>query len=671
MQTKVKNKMKELIPVLSEKEKQEIFAYYSVYEKYVYEISEKGTKELKEHPVFGKLISGIPKEIAAERSKFSRELQKDAIINNNWLPYIEYQTVQGVTYAKMGLDFKAWYEVVVLAKNHIVPYLHKEYGNGMELVSSLTGMNRFMDIAMGIIGEAYLQEKEEIIIEDTKKIKALNDELEQTVKEITDYKYALDESSIIAITDQKGIIKNVNNNFCTISKYSREELIGQDHRIINSGYHSKEFIRNIWTTIANGKIWQGELKNKAKDGTIYWVDTTIVPFLDSEHKPFQYIAIRSDITERKNTELKIKKLHEELEQKVNDRTADLERNILQLNEFKHFFNNSNDFSCIANKEGYFEILNPIFEKVLGYSRNELTENPFLDFVHPDDIDSTLREYEKLKSGALVINFVNRYRKNDGSYLYFDWNATPNPATGKLYCIARDITARKAAEDQLLSVNKELEAFSYSVSHDLRAPLRAVNGYAQMLNEDFGTKLDEEGKRIIENISYNAAKMGTLIDDLLTFSRLGRKDVQKSLIDMNELTEGVLIEMDKADSHSAKINIGKLHTVQADYGLLNQVMFNLISNAVKYSSKKKEPVVEIFSEEKNGEIIFSVKDNGAGFNMKYYDKLFGVFQRLHSQEEFEGTGVGLAIVQRIIAKHEGRIWAEGKVNEGATFNFAIK
>ncbi|TRX29382.1 response regulator [Flavobacterium franklandianum] len=225
-------------------------------------------------------------------------------------------------------------------------------------------------------------------------------------------------------------------------------------------------------------------------------------------------------------------------------------------------------------------------------------------------------------------------------------------------------------EELQNSNKELEAFSYSVSHDLRAPLRAINGYAEILNEDYGSKLDDEGKRIIDIIRDNATRMGILIDVLLSFSRLGRKEIQMTEIDMNKMTEEVMVELNKSTTHNAKIKIGKLHEVKADYGLLRQVMINLISNAVKYSSKKKNPVVEISSEEKNGEIIFSVKDNGAGFDMRYADKLFGVFQRLHSQDEFEGTGVGLAIVQRIISRHEGKSWAEGTVNEGAVFYFSI-
>lgn len=224
--------------------------------------------------------------------------------------------------------------------------------------------------------------------------------------------------------------------------------------------------------------------------------------------------------------------------------------------------------------------------------------------------------------------------------------------------------------ELEYVNKELESFSYSVSHDLRAPLRALDGYSKILEEEYAMVLGAEGKRLLENIQYNAKKMGTLVDDLLSFSRLGKNEIKKSQINMNEMVKSILNEIKGSRPHKAFVKINTLLSTHADKVLLQQVWVNLISNAIKYSQKKQKSNVEIGSTKAENEIIYYVKDNGAGFSMDYANKLFGVFQRLHSEKEFEGTGIGLAIVQRIIVKHGGRVWAEGKINEGATFYFTL-
>lgn len=224
--------------------------------------------------------------------------------------------------------------------------------------------------------------------------------------------------------------------------------------------------------------------------------------------------------------------------------------------------------------------------------------------------------------------------------------------------------------ELQAANKELEAFSYSVSHDLRAPLRAVHGYAKMLEEDYDKVLDGEGKRLLGQVQNNAQKMGMLIDDLLAFARYGRKEINKSTIDMRLMCRNVLDEINKSTTHVADVRVGELHPVKGDSALMWHVMVNLLSNGIKYSSKKEKPVVKVKSEQNNGEVIFSVSDNGTGFDMLYVNKLFGVFQRLHSSEEFVGTGVGLAIVKRIVERHGGRVWADGKVGEGATFYFSL-
>jgi two-component system, sensor histidine kinase and response regulator len=225
-------------------------------------------------------------------------------------------------------------------------------------------------------------------------------------------------------------------------------------------------------------------------------------------------------------------------------------------------------------------------------------------------------------------------------------------------------------EELEYINKELESFSYSVSHDLRAPLRALSGYSQMLQEDYVQVLDKEGKRLVGNIQHNARRMGMLIDDLLTFSKLGKKEVQTSPVCMQDIVEQALKEIGESTSHSASVTIKRLLPAQADKSLICQVWVNLISNAVKYSARKEKPEVEIGSVKGEGEVTYYIRDNGVGFNMKYSSKLFGVFQRFHGQNEFEGSGIGLAIIQRIITKHGGKVWAEARVDEGATFYFTL-
>jgi two-component system sensor histidine kinase/response regulator len=225
-------------------------------------------------------------------------------------------------------------------------------------------------------------------------------------------------------------------------------------------------------------------------------------------------------------------------------------------------------------------------------------------------------------------------------------------------------------EQLKTMNEDLESFSYSVSHDLRAPLRALISYSQILQEDFYDKLDDEAKGLIDRIKYNSNRMNVLINDLLTFSKMGRKQLAKTTVDTGEMVKKVIAELSETQQHKAAFKISALENAYGDPSLLQQVWINLLDNAVKYSSKKEKPEIEIACGRQNGELIYSVKDNGAGFDMKYADKLFGVFQRLHSPKDFEGTGVGLATVQRIIKRHGGRIWVDARENEGATFSFTL-
>jgi PAS domain S-box-containing protein len=262
------------------------------------------------------------------------------------------------------------------------------------------------------------------------------------------------------------------------------------------------------------------------------------------------------------------------------------------------------------------------------------------------------------------------------------------SSGKIigtFGLSRDITGRKVNEQQikklnddlllrsgqLESVNKELEAFSYSVSHDLRAPLRHIDGFVKLLDKSANSNLDERGRRYLEIIADSARRMGTLIDDLLVFSRMGRMELHCANVEPDALIHEVM-ETLQDDMKDRKIEwkIAKLPQVRADLAMLRQVWANLIGNAVKYSRPRDPAIIEIGCNESDAEFVFYVRDNGVGFDMQYAHKLYGVFQRLHRVEEFEGTGIGLANVQRIVLRHHGRVWAESKLNEGSTFFFAI-
>jgi signal transduction histidine kinase len=230
---------------------------------------------------------------------------------------------------------------------------------------------------------------------------------------------------------------------------------------------------------------------------------------------------------------------------------------------------------------------------------------------------------------------------------------------------------QAKAKQLEESNQELESFSYSVSHDLRAPLRAIDGFALMMEEDYLDRLDAEGRRYLTVIRENTKRMGALVDDLLAFSRLGRQAVSKSPVNMEALVREVLDEALRDHKGTPPlVQIEQLPTANADRGLLRQVWVNLISNALKYGSKSAHPTITVSGQRSPTECAYVIRDNGVGFSMDYVEKLFGVFQRLHRADEFEGSGVGLAIVHRIVSRHGGRIWAEGAINQGAIFSFAL-
>jgi PAS domain S-box-containing protein len=370
----------------------------------------------------------------------------------------------------------------------------------------------------------------------------------------------------------------------------------------------------------------------------------------------------------------------DLEERVQQRVAELAAARAELNGF---FAMSLDMLCIAGSDGYFKRLNPAWSATLGWTDDELRDKPYLDFVHADDREATIRAASQLADGKTIVQFENRYACRDGSYRWLQWKAVP--VRDFVYAAARDISDQKATDSRIRGLNdeleqrvselnaltQELEAFSYSVSHDLRAPLRHVTGFAAILEKSAGPTLDEKGRGHLRIISDAATRMGRLIDDLLVFSRMGRQEMTRGRVDLAALVEEVRRDVTShAAGRSIAWNIHPLPVVRGDAATLRLVLTNLLSNAVKYSGTQPTAEIEVAGNGTPAETVVSVRDNGVGFDMQYAHKLFGVFQRLHSTDDFEGTGIGLANVRRIVHRHGGRVWAEGAVGRGATFFFSL-
>lgn len=469
----------------------------------------------------------------------------------------------------------------------------------------------------------------------------------------------------ILLTDANGIILEVNNAACNLFGYTESELKDQGLKgIMNK---SDKELNAFITLRAQYGYAKEELQFIKKNGKTIYTELSSTIFKDAFNKDKASIIIH-DITARKEAQQALLESEERY------------RLLLELAPVGIAV-------LIDHKINY---INPAGTRLLGASNSEHLRYKSMDeFVTFNGSFNPIDECLKNKKQKLPLEW--HLKRLDDKSIVTEVMITPLSYQGVTACqmIFLDITERietkneimqlnlqleKRIEErtvQLLSANKDLESFAYSVSHDLKAPLRGINGLTQLLQDRYAPNFDEEGIRLCERITANSLKMSKLIEDILLFSKANTSEIRKTKVDMYKVVNRVLKDMDLKDTlKKVDFKIDSLPSIKGDAILIEQVWINLISNAIKFSSKKENPVIEISCEKEADNYTFVIKDNGAGFNMNYANKLFDVFQRLHSEQEFQGTGAGLAIVQRIILKHGGTIWAEGEEDKGATFYFTI-
>jgi PAS domain S-box-containing protein len=415
-------------------------------------------------------------------------------------------------------------------------------------------------------------------------------------------------------------------------------------------------------------------------GAVDYLFTPLTPeVLRSKVAVFVELARKNREIQRQAAALRVVE-EERMQRKLDETNARLEWETRR----NHFFRLSIELLAISNYDGIFTQTNPTWQKTLGYEENELHGRALQEFIHPDDLVATNEVIGNILQADTPLYFENRFRAKDGTFRWLGWTVAPFAAEGLLYIFARDMTERRERENEirrlngdleqrtlsLQLLNQELESFSYSLAHDLRTPLRSITAYSEMMAGGEAGELTSEALKMVHTIQRNSGRMTQLMDDFLAFFRVARKDVKQEKIVMTAIAREAIATVSVDSKRQVDFKIGALPSAKGDPAMVLQVLVNLISNAVKFTALKEKAEIEVGCLTDRSPNVYFIKDNGVGFNMKYYSRLFGVFERLHRREEFDGTGIGLAIVQKIVQRHGGSVWAESVIDNGATFYFTL-
>jgi PAS domain S-box-containing protein len=457
----------------------------------------------------------------------------------------------------------------------------------------------------------------------------------------------------LLVVDAGGTIRIANAAAREIFGYSSEELTGQPIEIL-----VPEDVRERHVSLRDAYIDAPDARSLGhsrsisgvhRDGSIVSLEIRLNP-LETEDGTF-VVASVFDFSTRRQIE------------RERDRVFEL----------------TGELILVTGPDGLIQHVNPAVGAILGYGAEELTGRPFMDFVHPDDREASAERFQSRLRGEHGPPAETRCLCRDGSFRVILWGSAYDPERQLVYGVGHDITDRKREEEALRqatvsveAMNRELEAFSYSISHDLRAPLRAIDGFSLALFEDYAHVLDAEGLKHLQRVRRAAQRMSDLIEDLLRLSRISRREPKQELVDLSQLVEEAIHDLrEREPERRVEVHVAHDVITRGDRGLLDIALRNLVDNAWKYSAKREDAEIEFGRAFVDGEPAYFVRDNGVGFDMALADRLFGAFQRLHPAEDFQGTGIGLATVQRIVNVHGGRLWADATVDEGAQFTFTLR
>src|SRR5215813_1039048 len=495
---------------------------------------------------------------------------------------------------------------------------------------------------------------------EEKAYRKTEEDLQKSLKELADIKFALDESSILAITDQSGIIKYVNDKFCEISKYSREELLGQDHRIINSSYHPKEFIKNLWTTIANGKVWKGEFRNRAKDGSNYWVDTTIVPFLNEKGKPYQYVAVRNDITERKRAEE-------------------------QLREQATLLENARDAIIVKDLDDNILFWNDSAERIYGWPKSEVTRRNIEELINKGGDTSQYSQAKQRVNDEGEWQGELRQSTKDGKEIVVEsrWTLVRDDRGNakSVLVINTDVTDKRKVEAQFLRAQRmeSIGTLASGIAHDFNNLLSPIMMSIQLLK---AKNTDETSQRLISMLQASAERGAGLVKQVLSFAR-GIEGERISLQPLHLIKEIVKLLKDTLPK-SIEVEFDSsegLSLVAGDATQLHQVLMNLFVNARdampaggKLTIKAENIHIDdnyarMNLEAKPGSfVLITITDTGAGISPEVINRIFEPF--FTTKEQSKGTGLGLSTALAIVKSHDGFINVYSEPGRGTQFKIYL-